>query len=527
MYSKDNNSSDSQSYKTNNKRIVKNASALYLRTFLTLIIGLYSSRLLLKELGISDFGIYNIVAGVAVLFTFVNSAMTQASQRFLNFSMSNEKNFNVSEVFSTGLYIHLLLGVIIFVLAETIGLYIVNFVLKIPENRMFAANMAYQFIILLTFFSILGTPFIALIIANEKLQFFAYSTLGQSIAKFLAIIAIGMTTSYDRLILYSFSVCFVTIFFQFLNASYCLTYLENVSLKLKRNYSLFKDMLHFFGWSFFGAVASISKEQGVNIILNTFVGVLANAAIGIAVQVSGSAYQFVQSLQMAFNPQITKYYAGNDFNKFISLIFNSSKYSFFLVWAISLPLLSSADYVLTLWLGTPPEISADFVRIAIIYIIFDALSGPLWVSVQATGKIRNYQILVSIIIMATLPMAFLLLKLGYSCELAYASKVVVNGLCYIWRIFYIKRLFGFPSFRYIKEVLFRVVLVSIISSILPLFLIEQNPVSTFFQFIQLCTVAELGVVVSILVFGMNNFEREYLKEYVLKIFSRKNSIKEK
>lgn len=490
----------------NNKRIAKNTVFLYVRTFLSLLIGLYVSRLFLKEFGITDFGIYNLVGGIVVLFSFVNNAMATASQRFFNFELGKLENGNIGEVFSASFKIHLAIAVSIVALGEILGLYIVNYIINIPTGMYFATNVVYQFVLFSTAITIVGTPFTALVIAHERLKFFAYITLLTPVLKLLSVIVIAYGFS-EKLILYSISIFIITVLVQAITAFYCLRILKTASFKVVRDGALFRKLISFSGWSMLGSMSNASKEYGLGIIFNYFCGVAVNAAIGVGAQVGSAVYQFVLNLQTAFNPQITKYCAAKDMDNFIKLIFLSSKYSFFLIWMIALPLLATTQYVLEIWLDNVPEFASQIVVITIVYMIFDALSGSLWMSVYAIGKIRNYQIYITVILMSILPVSYGMLALGYGVVAAFSVKAVANAAAYVWRIFYLKTLFPFPSGEYIKTVLCRVVSVIAISGAATAGVLYCFPVENAANFIAVCVVSELSALVSIFLAGMNRNER--------------------
>ena len=491
---------------SNNKRIAKNTVFLYARTFLSLLIGLYVSRLFLKEFGVTDFGIYNLVGGIVVLFSFVNNAMATASQRFFNFELGKFENGNIGEVFSASFKIHLAIALSIVVLGEILGLYIVNYIINIPAEMYFATNVVYQFVLFSTAITIVGTPFTALVIAHERLEFFAYITLLTPVLKLLSVIVIARGFS-EKLILYSISIFVITALVQSITAFYCIRILRTTSFKTVKDGTLFRRLISFSGWSMLGSMSNASKEYGLGIIFNYFCGVAVNAAIGVGTQVGSAVYQFVLNLQTAFNPQITKYCAAKDMDNFIKLIFQSSKYSFFLIWMIALPLLATTDYVLEIWLDNVPEFASQIVAITIVYMIFDALSGSLWTSVYAIGNIRNYQIYITVILISILPISYGMLALGYGVVAAFSVKAVVNAVAYVWRIFYLKTLFLFPSGKYIKTVLCKIVSVIAISSVATTSVLYCFPVENAANFITVCVVSELSVLFSIFLAGMNRNER--------------------
>ncbi len=514
-----------QNVKTeNNKRIAKNTAFLYVRTFLSLLISLYVSRLFLKEFGVSDFGLYNLVGSIVVIFSFVNNAMATASQRFFNFELGKSKNGNIQEMFSASFRIHFFIALVILILGETIGGYIVNYIINIPQNMNFVANIVYQFVLFSTVITIVGTPFTALIIAHEKLGFFAYITLLTPILKLIAVVTIAYSFS-EKLILYSIAIFCITLVTLLIPAFYCIYNLKTTSFKCVQNKSIFKQLISFSGWSMLGSMSNASKEYGLGIIFNYFCGVTVNASMGIGNQVGSAVYQFVLNLQTAFNPQITKYYASNDIDNFVKLIFLSSKYSFFLIWIIALPLLLNTEYVLSIWLENVPEFASEFVIITIIYMIFDALSGSLWMSAYAIGKIKNYQIYITLILMSILAISYGMLAMGYGIVATFSVKAIVNALAYLWRIVYLKSLFPFPRIKYIKTVLVRVIFVIICSGTISFYFQNYCPAKNIYCFIIVCIISELSVLTSILFIGMNHTERTIFIQTIKQYFKKTLNVK--
>ena len=344
----------------NNKRIFKNTMMLYCRMLLMLFVSLYTSRITLSTLGIENFGIYNVVGGVVVLFSFLSSAMSSATQRFLNFELGKSDGQRVRQVFGMSLVVHAVIAIIVLFLAETIGLWFLNNKLNIPDSRMVAANWVYQLSIFGTIVGILRVPYNATIIAHERMSYYAYLGIAEAILKLVVVFTLTLV-SVDKLILFAILLQSVSLLLLFVNVTYCVRKFNSAWPVFVKDRALFCDLISFSGWSLFGAVANVSRDQGVNVILNLFYGVTANAAMGVANQVNGAVYQFVSNFQVAFSPQIVKSYSAGERGYFNSLVFNASKYSFFLMWFLSLPVLVNTDFILNLWLKNPPEYASEFV----------------------------------------------------------------------------------------------------------------------------------------------------------------------
>lgn len=443
----------------NNKRIAKNTAMLYIRMLLIMAVTLYTSRVVLEVLGVEDFGIYNIVGGVVVLFSFINNAMATATQRFLNFELGRNDIKEVKRVFSMSMTAHISIALLVLLLAETIGLWFLLTQMNIPEGRMNAAIWCYQFSILTTCVQIIRVPYNACIIAYERMSFYAYISIFEVILK-LAIVFLLSISGFDKLIVYSILMFLVTWIICYAYKIVCNRNFDISRYKFFWDKELYKKLMSFSGWSLFGSAANVGAQQGINILLNIFCGVTVNAAMGIANQVSGAVYSFVSNFQTAFNPQIVKSYAAGEWKYFIDLIFKGSKYSYFLLLIISLPFYICCKELLELWLVNVPNYTVPFCRIIIVFLLLDAIQGPLWIFVQATGKIRNYQLLMSVIILSNLPLGYLFLKMGYPPQIVLVVKVFLNILIYVVRLIYLKRLYSFPIGRYLKKVVGRVILVT-------------------------------------------------------------------
>jgi len=496
----------------NNKRIAKNTILLYFRMLLTMAVTLYTSMVVLKTLGVDDFGIYNIVGGVVVLFSFLNNAMSTATQRFLNFEMGKGAEGNVNRMFSMSMTAHLSIALIVVILAETIGLWFLNTQLNIPADRMNAANWVYQFTILTFCIQIIRVPYNASIIAYEKMSFYAYIGIIEVVLKLL-IVFLLLFFGWDKLKLYAvltFGVAFVVLI---LYKLYCNKAFATCRYNFFWDKALYKKLMSFSGWSLFGSVANVGAQQGLNILLNIFFGVAINAAMGIANQVSSAVFGFVSNFQTAFNPQIVKSYAMNDRTYFMNLIFQSSKFSYYLLLLLSIPLLISTDFILQVWLTNVPEYTASFCRLIILFLLIDAISAPLWMSVQATGEIRNYQILIGSLILLNFPLAYLALKLGYPPESVLIVRVLINLLNYAVRIFYLRTKINLPSGKYIREVILVVSLVTLLA--LPLPLLVDHFSAGWTGLIATTIVALFSTGLCIYAVGLKKSEREVLNRLVM------------
>ena len=345
----------------NNKRIAKNTLMLYIRMLFTMGVSLFTSRVILQTLGIEDYGIYSVVGGIITMFAFINGGMISATQRFLTFEIGKGNLLQLKKVFSTSLQIHTLIAFVIVLLGETVGLWFLYEKLVIPPDRLVAALWVYQCSIIVCVINIMSVPYNADIIAHEKMSAFAYISIIEVILK-LAIVYMLYVTPWDKLITYSILLLIVQLIIRCIYARYCSNHFEESHYCHQVDKSLFKEMFAFAGWSFWGNLAGVLYTQGLNMMLNMFFGPIVNAARGIAVQVQAAVQQFIGNFQVALNPQITKNYATGELVQMHILMFRSARFSFFLLYLLTLPILLETNYILTLWLETVPADAVVFTR---------------------------------------------------------------------------------------------------------------------------------------------------------------------
>ena len=487
----------------NNRRIAKNTLMLYIRMFLMMAVSLYTSRVILAALGVEDFGLYNIVGGIVVLFSFINNAMVTSTQRFLNYELGRNNQEEAQKVFSASLSIHFFIAVVFLILAESVGLWFLNNYIKIPQGREVAANWVYQFSVLASIFNIIRTPYNAAIIAHEHMSFYAYVSIIEAILKLLVVYLVYLFS--DRLISYSAMIAVVAALILFGYYIFCRRKFPICKYKFEFDKSRYLSIASFSWWSLFGSLANTGVSQGINIILNVFFGVAVNAAMGIANQVNSAIYSFVSNFQTAFNPQIVKSYAASDLKYFINLILNTSRYSFFLLFVLALPVYITCPDLLKLWLGNVPEYSVSFTRLMLLFLLIDSVQGPLWVSAQATGKIKNYQLLMSSLILLNLPITYLLLMKLKIPEIALAVRVFINLVTAMARVVYLNKLYDFPIRRYLKEVLLPCCAILVISYLIPYCIYENTGKSVLTIITSL-----LCAVVAIFTLGINSNERNFV-----------------
>ena len=449
----------------NKSQIAKNTIFLYIRMFVIMLVTLYTSRVVLKALGVMDYGIYNVVAGAVALFGFMNNAMSMATQRFLNFYMVKGDENVLRNVFGMSLNIHVIIAVIVVFLTETVGLWILNTQLNIPPERMVAARWVYQFAIFTFAISIIQVPFNSAILAHEKMNIYAVISIGEAFLK-LSIVFFLLKVNVDKLILYGALLFGVSLMIFFIYVFISVYFFKECRYKLYWDKKLFREIASFSGWNIFGQIAQVLTTQGVNMIGNVFYGVVVNASIGITNQVSAAMAQFTGNFQTAFRPQIIKSYSNGDTLEMQKLAFQASKFSFFLLFAISVPIIYNIDAILDLWLDVVPEFSATFCKILIWYSYLEVIGMPLVISIMATGKNKLYQIVVSIAIAMNFIFSWILLRLGFPPETIFYIKVAISIFVLIIRMFFAKKQNGFSLSQFIRCVLVPCIIVALIVSIL-------------------------------------------------------------
>lgn len=443
-----------------NTRIAQNTLALYCRMLLNMVVVFYTSRVVLSILGVEDFGIYNVVGGVVNLFTFLNTAMSSATQRFFAFEIGHKSGGDrISKVFSTSLNIHLLIAVLIFLLGETLGLYFLNTCLVIPSDRFIAANCVYQCSIVSCCIGVMALPYNAIVISYERMAVFAYISIFDVVLKLLVVYLLYITV-FDKLIIYALLLLIVSLITPSVYVLYCRKNFPETKYQCVKDKTLFKEMSNFAGWNLFGNIAYMGFTQGINILLNIFFGPAANAARGVAVQIQNAIGQFSRNFQIAVNPQITKNYAVGDLSTMHSLLFRSSKLSFFLLFIISLPALLQAEKILSWWLVEVPDHTVSFFKIIICIAMIDVLANPMNISAQATGNIKKYQIIEGGTLLLIVPISYIILKLYHVPEIVFVVHLLIALLVQCIRIYLLKQMIHLSIKKYICNVVFRIFIVS-------------------------------------------------------------------
>lgn len=497
----------------NTKRIAKNTLMLYIRMLFGMLVSLYTSRVILQALGVEDYGIYNVVGGFVAMFSMISLSLSSATSRFLTFELGRRDIEKLKKVFSTSLYIHMSLAVIIVLLSESFGLWFLNTRLTIPPERIYAANWVFHASILSFVFGLLSVPFNASIISHERMDIFAYIGILDIILRLLAVLFIAYSSCiHDRLIVYSSLLVLISISIQIFYMWFCRTHFAECKDIKYFSKECFREMSSFATWNFIGCTAGLLKDQGVNILLNIFFGPVLNAARGIASTVNNAISSFANNFMTALNPQITKSYASGDYDYMNSLVERGSRFSFYIMFIFILPVMLETEFILNLWLGSYPEYTISFVRLVLVVSAIDILSNTLINLQSATGRIRNYQIAVGGMLMMNFPLSYICLKLEFSPLSVYFVAIVVALSCFILRLIFLRRMVNkFSMSVYLKNVLLNVLKVVVIASFIPVIvsLIMKDGWSRVFILIPLSL---LCAIISIYNFGCSSSERTFISE---------------
>lgn len=508
-------SSESQS---NNKRIAKNTLLLYVRMLFTMFVGLFTSRVILKSLGVEDYGIYNVVGGIVAMFAIMSNSLSAAISRFLTYELGRGNAENLKKIFASAVTIQILLALVILVVAETIGLWFLNTQMVIPADRMSAANWVYQFSFITFATSIISIPYNASIISHERMSAFAYISIVEVLGKLA--VAYGVFVSpIDKLVFYGAAMMSIALLLRFIYGWYCKKHFEECTFHFIFDKELLKKMFAFAGWNFIGASSSVLRTHGGNILINLFFGPSVNAARGIATQVYMAIHGFVSNFQTAIKPQVTKNYASENYDRMMTLIFQGSKFSFYIMLFLSLPVMITAPYLMHLWLGVVPEHCVIFVRLALIYALSETMSGLLVTAMLATGNIRNYQLVVGGIQLMNIPVAYVCLKKGAPPETIYLVAISLSICCEIARLFMLRNMIHLKVFEFLKQVYFKVLFVAAIAAVIPV-LIHLSIEYDLKKFVSISFISLLCTSCSIYWVGMNSSERNMLKSQIKKVVTK-------
>ena len=495
------------SYRT--RRIAKNTLMLYVRMLFMMFMGLYTSRIVLQALGEGDYGIYNVVGGVVAMFTIISGALNSAVSRFITFEMGKGEGARLNKVYSTAVIIQIVLAAVVVAVAEPVGLWFIDNEMTISPERIPAARWVLHFSLLAFVVNLMSVPQMASITAHERMSAYAWIGILDGLLRFGVALLISCS-GHDRLVAYAALMAVSVLTVRMAYGIYCRLHFPECRFRPVFDRPLMKEMFSFAGWNFIGVTAGVLRDHGGNILVNVFSGSVAvNAARGVALQLSNAVQSFVTNFMTAVNPQITKSYAAGEKDYMFSLMRKSSRMAYYLLLIIVLPVIFNVDYLLSIWLDEVPAGSASFARLFLILALSESLSGPLITGTQATGKIRDYQILVGGLIMLNFPVSYIFLKAGAAPEVTVVVAIVISQICLFARLYMLRRLTEFPVGEYLIRLYLNVLIVTLTAVILPLALMRYMPggLTGFLLDVPLCIVC---AALAVLFKGCSSAERKEL-----------------
>lgn len=507
-----------QNISENNKRIAKNTMILYVRMFVMMFISFFTTRIVLNALGIEDYGVYNVVGGLVAMFSMLSSSLTSASSRFITFALGEGDLDKQKRVFATTINIHVILAIVVFLVAEILGIWFLNNKLNISDSRMYAANWVLQSSIVVFVLGILTVPYQSSIVAHERMSAFALVTMIDAVFKLIVAYIIDFYAG-DRLILYSLLLIIPSLFNLIVYFYYCRRKFEECHYSFIWDKTIFYEMIGFSVWNFIGCTAGLLKDQGVNILINIFFSTVVNAARGVAMQINSIVNQFTTNFMMAVNPQITKYYASGELERMHRLVFYGTRMSYYLFMFIAIPVFFEIEAVLFVWLGQVPEHTVLFVRLILILTLTEILSRMLITAQSATGRIRNYQLVVGGLLMLNFPLSYIALKLGAIPEMTVVVGIFVSFICLVARLWFLRTMVSLRVRDFVSQVLVNVFVVTLLSSVVPAmcYYFIEHYIIRFFA-VCVSSVVMSGVVIYFV--GCNSWERDMLRGYVVKFINK-------
>ena len=502
----------------NNKRIAKNTALLYIRTLFVMFISLYTSRVILSALGVEDYGIYQVVGGVVAMFSVISSSLSNAISRFLTFEIGHGDKERLKRIFSTSLTIQLLIVFIILVMSEVIGVWFIETKMQIPADRLDAARWVLHCSLFTFCINLLSIPYNACIIAHEHMSAFAYIGVLESVLK-LVISYLIIVSPIDKLIFYALLMMLLALAIRIIYSIYCNRNFEESRIKPGFDKGIFKEMLGFSGWSFFNNTAFILNNQGVNMLMNVYFGVVVNAARGIAVQVENAVLQFVNNFTTAINPQIIKSYASGDLENMHKLVCRGAKFSYFSMLLLALPIIIEAKQILNIWLVDVPDYAVIFVQLSLIMGLCDSVGNSGYTACMATGRLKKYSIVITSIAFLEFPLAWFLFSMNALPQYAYYTYIVVKILILISRMFLLESMVELKVSMYVKKVFLPVILTTLIAIVFPVLLVYiMQP--TILRLITMIIFSVISVSVSAFYIGMSFNERRIILNTCQKVVSK-------
>lgn len=505
--------------RSSNRQIAKNAVLLYIRMGIIMLVQLYTSRVVLMALGFTDYGLYNVIGGIVVLFSFINGAMTGSTERYILYELGKGDFESLKSVFRSSIQLHAIIAVIIVVLTEPVGLWLIFNEMQIPEGRLTTALIVFQLSIVSTVINVLCVPYNATIIAHERMNIFAYVSIVDVLVRLL-IVYLLLLIEDGRLVAYAAMLLVAQLGLRLFYGYYCHRHFKETIYTHIINKPQLKEMISFSGWNLLGNIAAVLNTQGLNILLNIFFGPVVNAARGIAVAVQMNVNQFSGNFQTAIIPELTKSYAAGEYNKTLVLMHRACRFSFFLLFIVVLPILFEADGILEVWLKDVPADSPLFVRILLLCLLIWAVTGPLTTVAYASGDIKRLNTVCSIIVLTALPISWLVLKAGAPAYSVFLVVLVVEIFSFAARLLILRGIIHYSIRSFINDVLQRIIIVALFSFVVTLIPFVYIP-SGILRMLVVCVVAVGTAIFSSLFLGMSKGEREFIYNIVVSRIKRR------
>lgn len=502
---------------TTANRVIVNTVILYAKILICMFISLWTVPLLLHSLGVEDYGLYNLLAGVIAMLSFINGAMTVSTQRYLSVTLGMKDAEEMNYVYNTSILLHVSIGSVVIVLFELAGVFLFNGFLNYAPDRHTAALWLYQFLIVSIFFTIASVPFDAVINAHENMLVFSIISIVEALLRLLLVVLLPYL-QYDLLICYGCGLSVISLLLFLVKLAYVQLRYSDMCINCRHYYKrpLFQEMLGFTGWNTFGAMAGVGRIQGIALILNTFFGTLINAAYGLANQVNGVLNYFSATIQKSINPQLMQSEGQGNRSRMVRISYYSSKYSALLISMLAIPLIIEAPYVLHLWLGDYPDYTVVFVRLVLIMSIINQLSAGIMTALQAVGKVKIYQLLVGTIILLNLPVAYWILKMGYAPSMVLVSAIIIDLIALMARLVIIH--WQIPEFnvrRFVLRLLLPItVIVALCTAIL--YLEKIYLPESFWRLTIICASSIVITTVPTWLFMMDTQEHETFKNILFR-----------
>lgn len=490
----------------NHRAIASNTLMLYIRMLVIMLVSLYTSRVVLDKLGAVDFGLYGAVGGIVIAFSFLNNVMSSACNRYFAIDLGRGDYDSLHKVFNLNISVFAGISLLTILLSETLGLWFLNAKMVFPPERADAVQWVFQLSVITFVVNMMSTPYRSMIIAREKMKVFAYSSVVEAFLKLLAVFLLAVSP-VDKLVFYAILMMLVSVGVSLFYFAYCTRFWAECKLRFYWDGGKFREIVGYTGWNVIGSLAVIGRSQGLNILLNMFYGPIVNAARAVAYQVYNTISQFVSNFMSATMPQITKSYSAGERKEMMGLVFTSSKICYLLLFMIVLPLGLQMPVVLDVWLKDVPQNAVLFTQLVLVNGLIDALSQPFMTAIQATGKVKWYQIAVGGTLLLILPVSYILLKTGsHPAHLVFVISIAFSLAAFVTRFFFMKAYLGMSISAYLREVVLRVLAVSLLSAALPLLAMRYID-GALLQFLAVCVLSVLSFAAAVWLIGLSANEK--------------------